>query len=74
MKEDKDLEQNLDNSNEILHISDVMKRINELIEEHKQIPHKMKECEDSFEYDNLDRRLRSLRMLFIELGILKYVS
>jgi L-fucose isomerase-like protein len=74
MEEDKNLEQNLDKSNEKLHISDVMKRIDELIEEHRQIPLKMKDCKDSFEYDNLDRRLRSLRMLFIELGILKYVS
>jgi L-fucose isomerase-like protein len=74
MEEDKNLEQNLDKSNKKLHISDVMKRIDELIEEHRQIPLKMKDCKDSFEYDNLDRRLRSLRMLFIELGILKYVS
>jgi hypothetical protein len=64
----------LDNTDKKLHISDVISRIDELMEEHKQIPLKMKNCKSSFEYDNLDRRLRSLRMLFIELGILQYVS
>jgi len=71
-KDNKNLE--LDNTDKKLHISDVMKRIDGLMEEHKQIPQKMKNCKDSFEYDNLDRRLITLRMLFIELGILKYVS
>lgn len=55
------------------YISTVMKRVDGLMEEHKQIVQKMKNCKDSSEYDNLDRRLRNLRMLFIELGILKYV-
>jgi len=70
----RDNTENVDNTDKKLNISEVMKRIDELMEEHRQISLKMKNCNDSFEYDNLDRRLRNLRMLFIELGILKYVS
>ncbi len=57
-----------------LHISDVMKRIEELIDEYKQAKINISKCNDSFDYDNLDRRIKSLKYLFMEIGVWKYVS
>ena len=56
-----------------LHISDVMKRIEELIDEYKQAKINISKCNDSFDYDNLDRRIKSLKYLFMEIGVWKYV-
>jgi hypothetical protein len=64
----------VDNTDKKLHISDVMKRIEELIDEYKQAKINISKCNDSFDYDNLDRRIKSLKHLFIEIGVWKYVS
>jgi len=80
MEEDKNLEKNTDKSNKKLHISDVMKRIEdmkrieELIDEYEQSKINISKCNDSFDYDNLDRRIKSLKYLFMEIGVWKYVS
>ena len=34
----------------------------------------LSKCNDSFDYDNLDRRIKSLKYLFMEIGVWKYVS
>jgi hypothetical protein len=65
---------NVENIDKKLIISDVMKRIDELIDEYKQAKIDIDKCTDSFTWDNLDRRIRSLRCLFMEIGIWKYVS
>ncbi len=64
----------VDNTDKKLHISDVMKRIEELIDEYKQAKINISKCNDSFDYDNLDRRIKSLKYLFMEIGVWKYVS
>jgi len=64
----------VENTDKKLHISDVMKRIEELIDEYKQAKINISKCNDSFDYDNLDRRIKSLKHLFIEIGVWKYVS
>ena len=64
----------LDNTDKKLHISDVMKRIEELMNEYKQAKINIVKCDNSFDHDNLDRRIKSLRYLFMEIGVWKYVS
>ena len=68
------MENNGENTDKKLIISDVMKRIEELIDEYKQAKINISKCNDSFDYDNLDRRIKSLKHLFIEIGVWKYVS
>ena len=57
-----------------LHISDVMNRIESLMDEYKQAKINITKCDNSFDYDNLDRRISTLRYLFIEIDVWKYVS
>jgi hypothetical protein len=64
----------VDNTDKKLHISDVMKRIDELIDEYKQAKINIDTCTDDFEWNNLDRRISHLKRLFIEIGVWKYVS
>ena len=53
---------------------DVMERIESLMDEYKQAKINITKCDNSFDYDNLDRRIKSLRYLFIEIDVWKYVS
>ena len=53
---------------------DVMKRIESLMDEYKQAKINITKCDNSFDYDNLDRRISTLRYLFIEIDVWKYVS
>ena len=68
------MENNGENTDKKLIISDVMKRIDELINEYKQATIDIHKCTDSFDWDNLDRRIRHLKYLFMEIGVWKYVS
>ena len=71
-KDNKNIE--VDNTDKKLHISDVMKRIENLIDEYKQAKIDITKCDNSFDYDNLERRIKSLKYLFMEIGVWKYVS
>ena len=53
---------------------DVMERIESLMDEYKQAKINITKCDNSFDYDNLDRRISTLRYLFIEIDVWKYVS
>lgn len=70
----KNKQEELDNTDKKLHISDVLKRIESLMDEYKQAKINITKCDNSFDYDNLDRRIKSLRCLFIEIDVWKYVS
>ena len=71
---EKNKQEELDNTDKKLHISDVMERIESLMDEDKQAKINITKCDNSFDYDNLDRRISTLRYLFIEIDVWKYVS
>jgi hypothetical protein len=52
----------------------VLKRINELIDEYKLAKINLPKCSESFEYDNLDRRIHNLKYIFLEIGVYQFIN